>query len=520
MTTHDGTRPPWPAGSFDRVLVDAPCSGLGALRRRPEARWRRQPEDLRELVPLQRALLDAAVDLVRPGGVVLYATCSPVVAETSDVVSSVLVGRDDVRLEPVPLALPDAPRPLRGDDPAVAAPARHGCDVPGAAATRVTWDGRHRTVSRIVGVSGMDRCGPPRCNGRDGPGPGPRRRDTSMRRAAVVLVLALATLTLTRPASAGDVVVVPGTVLPRGRHLPQLVRLRGPLRAHRGRPERLGRARRRAPLGSRATRLAMPATGQASGPVTRVDDVAAAGWSLWVRPVSGGRGVAHVWYVSGDLDEGEVWSGRADLTAAAGTWQQVDPAAATFSWSRLAAATGKVLEQSGDATLARFTRTHGDGPGYLLAGFGCDGEPFLIDGVEGGGTTYDLEGLPVSTTIEASQHQVAPGTEVTLTGETLEDDGVATGAALVLEARPRERARSPRSRRAGARPGRRLRGDHGDAREDHRLPLVHARDRLRRRRLVAGDAGARRTLRPRAGARLTPWRRRSRRSRSTTASSR
>ena len=94
----DGTRPPWPPGSFDRVLVDAPCTGLGALRRRPEARWRRQPSDLDALVPLQKALLSSALDSVRPGGVVLYATCSPVLAETSEVVSAVLAARDDATL--------------------------------------------------------------------------------------------------------------------------------------------------------------------------------------------------------------------------------------------------------------------------------------------------------------------------------------------------------------------------------------------------------------------------------------
>ena len=98
VTVEDGTAPPWPAGSFDRVLVDAPCTGLGALRRRAEARWRRRREDLRDLVPLQRALLDRALDLARPGGVVLYATCSPVLAETRDVLGSVLVGRDDLKL--------------------------------------------------------------------------------------------------------------------------------------------------------------------------------------------------------------------------------------------------------------------------------------------------------------------------------------------------------------------------------------------------------------------------------------
>ena len=91
----DGTRPPWVPGTFDRVLVDAPCSGFGALRRRPESRWRRTPEDVDLLVALQQVLLDVALDSVRPGGVVVYATCSPVVAETTDVVSAVLARRDD-----------------------------------------------------------------------------------------------------------------------------------------------------------------------------------------------------------------------------------------------------------------------------------------------------------------------------------------------------------------------------------------------------------------------------------------
>ncbi len=89
VTVHDGRQGPWEAGTFDRVLVDAPCTGLGALRRRPESRWRRTPEDLESLVPLQRALLRRAVELTRPGGLVGYATCSPLVDETLEVVESV-----------------------------------------------------------------------------------------------------------------------------------------------------------------------------------------------------------------------------------------------------------------------------------------------------------------------------------------------------------------------------------------------------------------------------------------------
>ncbi|MFC8277895.1 RsmB/NOP family class I SAM-dependent RNA methyltransferase [Streptomyces sp. NPDC057271] len=95
----DGTRPPWRPGSFDRVLMDVPCSGLGALRRRPEARWRRRPEDLDGFAPLQRGLLREALSAVRVGGVVGYATCSPHLAETRVVVEDVLKGRGGPAVE-------------------------------------------------------------------------------------------------------------------------------------------------------------------------------------------------------------------------------------------------------------------------------------------------------------------------------------------------------------------------------------------------------------------------------------
>jgi 16S rRNA (cytosine967-C5)-methyltransferase len=132
VTVADGTDPPWGHGSFDRVLVDAPCSGLGALRRRPEARWHKSPDDLPQLAELQVALLTSALSLVRPGGVVVYATCSPVLAETAGVVSRVLDaegldGRPGVSLEPVPLAVPDSAGPLPGT--VQLWPHRHRCDA-------------------------------------------------------------------------------------------------------------------------------------------------------------------------------------------------------------------------------------------------------------------------------------------------------------------------------------------------------------------------------------------------------
>lgn len=76
-------------GEYDRILVDAPCTGIGALRRRPEARWRKTPADVPELTALQQELVLAAFEALKPGGVVAYVTCSPHLAETSGVLAEV-----------------------------------------------------------------------------------------------------------------------------------------------------------------------------------------------------------------------------------------------------------------------------------------------------------------------------------------------------------------------------------------------------------------------------------------------
>ncbi len=126
----DGTRPPWPDGTFDRVLIDVPCSGLGALRRRPEARWRKTEGDLVELTALQRALLRSALAVVRPGGVVGYVTCSPVPAETSGVVTDVAASLPGTELLDAPAVLPGIPG-VRSANPLFAQlwPHRHGTDA-------------------------------------------------------------------------------------------------------------------------------------------------------------------------------------------------------------------------------------------------------------------------------------------------------------------------------------------------------------------------------------------------------
>lgn len=129
VTCTDGRRPEDVAslGPFARIMVDAPCSGLGALRRRPESRWRRRPEDLDELLPLQAQLLDAAVSLCVEDGVVAYVTCSPHRAETREIVEAA-VERHSIEVLDAPSFLPEVP------DLAVGRfvqfwPHRHGTDA-------------------------------------------------------------------------------------------------------------------------------------------------------------------------------------------------------------------------------------------------------------------------------------------------------------------------------------------------------------------------------------------------------
>ncbi|MFN8170006.1 MAG: transcription antitermination factor NusB [Candidatus Nanopelagicales bacterium] len=113
VVTADGRHGPWAPKSFDRVLLDAPCTGLGVLRRRPESRWRREPGDVPALASLQRDLLRAAVEAVRVGGVVGYATCSPHVAETDVIVDDAL-RRGDVEQLDVRGLLPEVEHLGRG----------------------------------------------------------------------------------------------------------------------------------------------------------------------------------------------------------------------------------------------------------------------------------------------------------------------------------------------------------------------------------------------------------------------
>ncbi len=145
-----GCGTPWPDGSFDRVMVDAPCTGMGSLRRRPESRWRRLESDLDDLVALQSALLDRAVALVRPGGVLAYITCSPHRRETRDQVERLLATGAVELLDSPAIAQGVAAGPLGVPEGAGVVTERQARPAPGR--TLQLWNHRQGTDLMFIAL--------------------------------------------------------------------------------------------------------------------------------------------------------------------------------------------------------------------------------------------------------------------------------------------------------------------------------------------------------------------------------
>ena len=114
--------------TFDAILADVPCTGLGALRRRPEVRWRRTIKDLAPLLQLQLELSDAAISVLNPGGVFGYATCSPHFAETSGQVKQILKKHPELKLIDVAPYLPENLHDATRDETMSLWGHRHGTD--------------------------------------------------------------------------------------------------------------------------------------------------------------------------------------------------------------------------------------------------------------------------------------------------------------------------------------------------------------------------------------------------------
>ncbi len=249
---------------------------------------------------------------------------------------------------------------------------------------------------------------------------------------ATSVVALAASLVLGSPASAADSYVVHGTTRLDDQTFLTYVPCAGFFASGATVPGlRINRGPEAAPLGRRSFGLAMKGAGTAAGVVRHTTSLGLLGdVAMSVNPAQATKGVAYVWYVSPDLAAGQAWLGRADLAAARG-WQRVDVSAATFTWRVYDLASRRPLGEPARALLPDFVAGHGDGPGYVVAGFGCDGTSFNIDAVGYGPSTYDLEGFVATTSIEAERAVV--GQPVTVRGWSERATGQRLGDPLVLE---------------------------------------------------------------------------------------
>ena len=125
----DAARPPFAAGTFDRILLDVPCSGLGTLARNPDIKWTASPARVRELAETAGHIARAAADLLASGGMLLYSACSLEPEETTETVRGLLAARPGLRQVSLADRLPEALAPLVDDEGALAlAPEDHGTD--------------------------------------------------------------------------------------------------------------------------------------------------------------------------------------------------------------------------------------------------------------------------------------------------------------------------------------------------------------------------------------------------------
>ncbi|WP_297621627.1 hypothetical protein [Nocardioides sp.] len=190
-----------------------------------------------------------------------------------------------------------------------------------------------------------------------------------------------------------------------------------------------------APLGRRSLGLMPTGAGTASGPFVRFGSLAGVDSSLSVASTTGSQGVSHIMSITPSSPPGTAWAGRAALTAPPGSWTEVSSAALTYDWSLVDLSTLAPVSPAGSATPAAFAAEHGDGAGFVVTGFGCDGRPFNLDAVRGCGSTFDFEGIALSTTVSVDRQQAAPGEKVSVSGRVTDGGGRVTGDPLVLESR-------------------------------------------------------------------------------------
>lgn len=190
-----------------------------------------------------------------------------------------------------------------------------------------------------------------------------------------------------------------------------------------------------APMGRRSMGLVPQGPGTAAGPVVPFASLAALASSVSAFSRTGTNGASYIWTTTPDVAPGTAWRGRASVAVSPGAWQSVQAAALTYTWTLVDVATRTPVVEGGQSTPAAFAAAHGDGAGYVVTGFGCDGNDVNLDAVDSGATVYDFEGIALATAISASAAEVSPGGTVTLSGTVRDQGGRITGDPLRLERR-------------------------------------------------------------------------------------
>lgn len=190
-----------------------------------------------------------------------------------------------------------------------------------------------------------------------------------------------------------------------------------------------------APLGRRSLGLVPAAAGTASGPFARFDSLAGFDSSVSVTSSAGSQGVSYMMTITPSNPPGTAWRGRAAIDAPAGAWTDVSAAALTYDWALVDLATLASVAQGAPATPSAFAAEHGDGAGFVVTGFGCDGQSFNLDAVRASGSTFDFEGMALTTAVAVDRSRADAGEQVAITGRVTDEGGRVTGDPLVLESR-------------------------------------------------------------------------------------
>ncbi|WP_374455080.1 hypothetical protein [Nocardioides sp.] len=190
-----------------------------------------------------------------------------------------------------------------------------------------------------------------------------------------------------------------------------------------------------APMGRRSLGLVPGSGGTASGPVVWFDSLASMESSFSVASTGGSTGTSYVLVITSDTPARAAWLARTSLTVPSGGWTRVSAASLTYDWTLVDLGSHAPLSSGGTATAAEFAAAHGDGRGLVVSGFGCDGGAFNLDAVQGAGSTFDFEGVALSTSLSADRARAASGDSVTLTGRVTDGHSRVTGDPLVLESR-------------------------------------------------------------------------------------